>query len=222
MATVFPPPRALCPYRSRSGPAPQNLVPPQAVPALTSCSEQRKMSVQRPVQQPMVAERRGCSSASLRAAGRSGGSPHPDGAAASPSPPPPRRPPASASPPPLSRGSGPAERSRRRGLSPALGKGQGPGVGVCGAGRVGRGVLRGRGAAEGGRGIRGEWAAKRLGCSPPGVPRTRGSERERSPRGAACCGRARKVHGTWVAEAGGAEPVLQPPARVAAEGAQGC
>lgn len=99
---VPPGPRPL-PVPQPLRPRTTELGPPPAVPALTSCSEQRKMSVQRPVQQPMVAERRGCSSASLRAAGRSGGSPHPDGAAASPSPPP-RRPPASAFPPPLSDG----------------------------------------------------------------------------------------------------------------------
>lgn len=164
MATVFPPPRALCPYRSRSGPAPQNLVPPQAVPALTSCSEQRKMSVQRPVQQPMVAERRGCSSASLRAAGRSGGSPHPDGAAASPSPPPPRRPPASASPPPLSEGQRPRGAQPAAGTQPGSGEGAGAGGGRVrsGAGRAGRAAGTGSG---GGR----ERDTREVGCEETGL-----------------------------------------------------
>lgn len=178
MATVFPPPRALCPYRSRSGPAPQNLVPPQAVPALTSCSEQRKMSVQRPVQQPMVAERRGCTSASLRAAGRSGGSPHPDGAAASPSPPPPRRPPASASPPPLSEGQRPRGAQPAAGTQPGSGEGAGAGGGRVrsGAGRAGRAAGTGSG---GGR----ERDTRGVGCEETGLLPLRASRGHAAPSG---------------------------------------
>lgn len=145
-----------------AGPSPL-AVPRGAVPrrSLTSCSEQRKMSVQRPVQQPMVAAgeppppllARPSRVGAAPEAKPGGGSPHPDGAAAAPSPPPSfflslllckgrRR---AARPRGGAAGGG--------GLCPVAGKGQGPGVGVCGAGREGKEGRRGGrcGGAAGGR-----------------------------------------------------------------------
>ncbi|CAN8183966.1 unnamed protein product [Coccothraustes coccothraustes] len=87
-----PPPAPLrAPGRARGGGDSARPCPPPAkakrAPALTSCSEQRKISVQRPVQQPMVAAGepplllRFFPPALARPRRRAWGSPHPDGAA---------------------------------------------------------------------------------------------------------------------------------------------
>lgn len=145
-----------------AGPSPL-AVPCGAVPrsSLTSCSEQRKMSVQRPVQQPMVAAgepppllaRPSRVGAAPEAKPCRRGSPHPDSAAAAPSPPL-----HLLSLPPLLLCEGRRRAARPRGgaaggggLCPAAGKGQGPGVGVCGAGREGR-RREGRCGRDGGDG----------------------------------------------------------------------